>query len=399
MPRLLKYFSYSLFLPLWWLQLLVFRNKNVWVFGAWYGKRYSDNSKHLFEYINCTNPDIKAIWITKSLTVNKYLKGQGYSSYLAYSLRGVYYCLMARYVFVSSVKKDVNELFINGAKIVQLWHGNPMKKIGMDDSYAASNGFFYQVLVKRIFSMAYEFDYDHVVSSGPSFSKILSSAFNIPHSKILETGCPRNDVFFSKEMAPINKEIREKFKDCKLIYYLPTFRSKGKKQSLLDLESYDENKFQDFLEKENMVFVTKAHFTARLQLNENSHNNRICHLPDGDLVDINHLLKDADIFITDYSSAYFDFLLTQRPIIFAPFDLEDYLSASREMYFEYKDIIAGPIVENWEDLYKELENHQDELKYKYLLAEKNDFFNKYHDNNSSKRVFESILKRCNEKVH
>lgn len=391
MERLIKYIGYSLFLPIWWLQLLVPREKNIWVFGAWYGQRYSDNSMYLFEHVNANDKKINAIWITKSRVVFDYVKKKGYSCYMANSLLGVYYCLLSKYVIVSSVKKDVNEYWINGAIKIQLWHGNPMKKIGMDDKYSDSNSFFYKVLVKHIFSMAYEFDYQYVVSNAASFSKNMASAFNIPIGTILETGCPRNDIFYSKKRAQINEDLKKKFTYCSLVYYLPTFRDKGKKQSLLDLDSYKESHLQRFLEKENMVFVTKAHFATKPHEQSKETSDRIYHLADDDLIDINFLLKDADILVTDYSGAYFDFLLTEKPIIFAAFDLKDYLSASREMYFNYENIIAGPIVDNWENLFIELEKIQSDSKYRYLLSEKNDIFNKYHDNNNSKRVYNAVL--------
>lgn len=397
MSRLIKYILYSLFLPIWWLQLLIPRNKNIWVFGAWYGKRYSDNSKHLFEYVGKTNPGIKTIWITKNKVVKDYLIRQGQISYMAYSLQGAYYCLRAKYVFVSSVKKDVNELFINGAKTIQLWHGNPIKKIGLDDQYSLSRSFFYQSLVRKIFPMAYEFNYDHVVSSAPSSTKNLASAFDLPENRILETGCPRNDVFFSEEIAPINKKIKKKHFGCKIIYYLPTFRSAKKPQSLLDLEDYNENVLQKFLETENLVFVTKGHFTVKPHNKYDIENDRIYHIPDEALVDINFLLKDADILITDYSSVYFDFLLLQRPIIFAAFDLEDYISESREMYFDYKNIVAGPIAKSWPQLFNEIKNSQNELKYNLALKKYNSIFNKYHDGNSSKRLYDFTMELENGK--
>lgn len=390
MQRLFKYIGYTLFLPFWWLQLLIPRRKDIWVFGAWHGRRYSDNSMYLFEFVNAKDAEINAIWITKSRVVCEYVRSLGYKSFMAHSLLGIYYCLQAKYIIVSSVKKDVNHLFINGAKTVQLWHGNPMKKIGMDDKYSASNTLFIQILVKYLFSMAYEFNYDYVVSNAACFSKKMSSAFNISQAKILETGCPRNDIFFSKKMAPANKEIRQKFKGCKLVYYLPTFRNKGKKQSLLELDSYNERELQEFLERENMVFITKAHFATKPLKSGETINDRIYHLPDDDLVDINFLLKDSDILITDYSGAYFDFLLTQKPIIFAAFDLEEYLASSREMYFEYKDVVAGPIVETWEDLFSKLRNIENLTEYEFPLAEKNSLFNKFHDDNNSQRVYEYL---------
>ena len=36
-------------------------------------------------------------------------------------------------------------------------------------------------------------------------------------------------------------------------------------------------------------------------------------------------LNAADLLITDYSSVYFDYLLLDRPLIFVPVDLEEYI--------------------------------------------------------------------------
>jgi len=93
MNRLIKYLGYAFFLPLWWLQILVPRNKNIWVFGVWYGQRYSDNSMYLFEYVTKHDSTIKAIWVTKNKGVKQHLIKKGHSCYMAYSLKGIYHCL------------------------------------------------------------------------------------------------------------------------------------------------------------------------------------------------------------------------------------------------------------------------------------------------------------------
>jgi CDP-glycerol glycerophosphotransferase len=46
-------------------QRLIPRKNKVWVFGAWYGQRFSDNSRYLFEYVNKEQSDVEAIWITR----------------------------------------------------------------------------------------------------------------------------------------------------------------------------------------------------------------------------------------------------------------------------------------------------------------------------------------------
>ena len=55
----LRYLLYIFFLPLWWLQLFSPRRRDVWIFGAWYGRRFSDNSKYLYMYVDENCPDIR----------------------------------------------------------------------------------------------------------------------------------------------------------------------------------------------------------------------------------------------------------------------------------------------------------------------------------------------------
>lgn len=307
------------------------------------------------------------------------------------SLKGIVYSLKAKNVLISSGKRDVNPLFINGSNWIQLWHGSPAKKIGLDDRYSNSNSFFQQKIVKPIFPFLSEFTYYRIASNSPIFSKILSSAFGAPLSRIMETGTPRNDIFYSKKEDDFNKSLRKKYKGCRLIYYLPTFRDFEGAKSLFTTSDYDEPKLKAFLEGQNMVLVSKGHYVDNRLANESSDSNgRLIHLADKEVSDINLMLKDADLLITDYSSAYYDFLLTERPIIFAAFDLKEYLAGSREMYFKYEDIVAGPIVKDWSSLLGSLETIWTDQHFKKLIKEKNTLFNKYHDADNSKRVFEKI---------
>lgn len=393
LKKILRYIRYILFLPFWWLQLVIPRNNKIWIFGCWYGTRYSDNSRYLFEYVKNNCPEIKPIWITKNQTIKQMVSLTGSHVYSANSLRGVFYTLVSKKIFVSSGKKDVNCFFGNGAKWIQLWHGNPMKKIGLDDKFSPLRSFFQSKIAPTLFPFISETNYDYVVSNSSAFSDKMASAFGLERSKILETGCPRNDVFYDKNTDDFNDKLRSKFSGCRLIYYLPTFRSHNSTKSLFALEDYSLHQLEAFLERENLVFVSKGHYVDnRLNEADEYPNNRLIHLSDEEVSDINFMLKDADLLITDYSGAYFDFLLLERPIVFAAFDLEEYLSSSREMYFDYKESIAGPIVRTWDDLYKALSYIWENHEFEALVKSKNLFFNKFHDNQNSKRVFETFSK-------
>ena len=59
-----------------------------------------------------------------------------------------------------------------------------------------------------------------------------------------------------------------------------------------------------------------------------------------DFVDTNELLSVVDLLITDYSSIFFDYLVTDRPILFYIWDYDDYLE-ERGMYLS-DDELPGP---------------------------------------------------------
>ena len=391
--NLIKYFIYLIFLPFWYVQLLIPKNKSIWVFGAWYGERFSDNSMYLYKKIQDFCPEVRGIWITSNKEILVSNRKQGYETYMKWSLKGIWFCVKAKYIFVTSRKQDVNEFFINGAVIVNLWHGSPLKKIGADDKYSKVNSFFYSKIVKNIFPISYEFNYDFVTSNAAIFSDKMATSFKLNRSQVLETGCPRNDVFFSVTKDSYNAQLIEKFPNSTIVYYLPTFRNSAIPKNIFTQEDYDEDELETFLQKENMVLVNKGHFVeSKKGVIISSQDSRIIHLKDSDITsDINFMLKDADALITDYSSAFFDFLLTERPIIFAAFDLEEYMSKSRELYFDYENAISGPMAKNWNDILFHLKHIWDDDKNMELVKQKNVVYNKYHDANNSKRVMNAIM--------
>jgi CDP-glycerol glycerophosphotransferase (TagB/SpsB family) len=62
------------------------------------------------------------------------------------------------------------------------------------------------------------------------------------------------------------------------------------------------------------------------------------------------LLLLADVFVTDYSSAMFDFAGTGKPIIFFTPDLAHYSADLRGFYFDLLDEAPGPVVHDGSEL-------------------------------------------------
>ena len=110
-----------------------------------------------------------------------------------------------------------------------------------------------------------------------------------------------------------------------------------------------------------------------------------------DDIDITEYLNNVDMLITDYSSVYFDFLKTGKPIIFAPFDIDDYLRKDRELYYPYSEVTPGPSCKNWDDVLKWISTFYNNtslyLNERECIGKK---FIKYHDFENCNRIFTAI---------
>jgi len=395
--RLGGYFVLIPYIPFWWLQRLIRRKNHIWIFGSWHGRMYSDNSRALFEYVNQYHNEIISIWLTRDPFICNHLLKKGYRCYITNSIKGIVFSLFAENMIISCGKSDVNRFFINGSRIFQLWHGAPMKKIGLDENVHTKerkksnreldNYFFWRFLPKYIFTFFDEYNVDYLISTSKVFSNNLQSAFELSPDQILLTGYPRNDIFFHK-----NKRMhlsKYKLDTDFLIMYLPTFRSGKSIDNLLNEYGFSKERIEEVLEKINGRLIIKAHFASESSLVDL--NGRIIKLDNNPLLDLNHILKNADILITDYSGCYFDYLLLNKPIIFTPFDYEDYISNDRQLYFEYDEIIVGPKTRNWVEVESEiLEIVNGNDLYKGKRSQMNAKFNEFKDSNSSKRLFEII---------
>jgi CDP-glycerol glycerophosphotransferase len=130
---------------------------------------------------------------------------------------------------------------------------------------------------------------------------------------------------------------------------MPTFRdTETGFFDVMDLDS-----FNAFLKGNQILFCVKLHPKSRIKqyLSKLLYDNIIVI---DSLYDPYPFLKMADRLVTDYSSIYFDFLLTDRPVIFFHYDLEQYLEGSRDMYFDYNDFTPGEKVTNQNSLEKAL---------------------------------------------
>lgn len=211
--------------------------------------------------------------------------------------------------------------------------------------------------------------------------------------KIINKGYPANDIFYQNNAKRID-EIRKSInvpKDKKIILYAPTFRdeevsTENRKFSLkIDLEELYEKLSQDY------VLLLRLHHLVLDDLEiPKEMEGFVMDLSDYD--DIAELYLISDILITDYSSVFFDYAHSKKPILFFVPDIDKY-STFRGLYDEVREDLPGPEIASEEELAENIKNI-DKVSSQY--KEKYDkFYDKYCNlghGNSAKDVIDIIFK-------
>ncbi|HXA60137.1 MAG TPA: CDP-glycerol glycerophosphotransferase family protein, partial [Streptosporangiaceae bacterium] len=70
--------------------------------------------------------------------------------------------------------------------------------------------------------------------------------------------------------------------------------------------------------------------------------------------DITELYLAADVMVTDYSSAMFDFAVTGKPMLFYTYDLEWYRDHVRGFYFDFEAEAPGPLLRTTDEVVEAL---------------------------------------------
>lgn len=378
--------------------LLVPKDRNLWIFGAYSGLKYSDNSKYLFEYIQ-SQPDVKAVWLTKKDEIVSDLRSRGYEAYLFFSIKGIWYAIRARYAILCCAFDDVGPFaYINpkNLQIVQLFHGTPLKTL---DSTLPSSCIVQ--LFRKLINIYVGRKYDYIFSTSEASSWALNQYFRVSDKLFHVTGYPRNDRIFFQEKNEFLTSLRKERGFKKVILFLPTWREYTVKHNptfnLFSDYGFDADELTRILDEEDAIFIIKLHYKdaerASAVLSGLKDNRRIILISDRDIEDPYVLLSEVDLLVTDYSSIFFDYLMLDRPIIFTPFDLNDYKKYDRGFYFSYEENTPGPKVGSWGEfcsvLSSQMYNSSRYQSDRSVIGKK---FNEFSDGYSSERILRKLRK-------
>ena len=387
-------------------KMVIKRDTGLMVVISAPGAAFADNSKYFFVYATeLVRKGERVVMLTTCRSTQRMIAAAGGESVVHPSWRSLFLLLKCGTVITDFdwFKFGAYPL-THGAKLIQIWHGAPLKHVELDlyRKRVAGMPVWRRPLLKfqKAIIGRYPF-YDVVVATSQWFiTEVFQQCFKAKN--FIATGYPRNDILFgwpapgsiSDRLTWINvdKQVLETVRAArtgghKICLYVPTFRKDmaGPFEKELDLA-----RLSAFAQNHNFLFILKLHPFMHGQCRISQYPNLLEYDPRGDVYP---LMPHCDLLITDYSSIFFDFLLLDRPIVFFPYDLEQYLSQDRAMYFDYETMTPGPKCRTHDELELEIEKsfkdtYQDE--YAEMRMKVRGYTHDHEDSQSHKRLFSSI---------
>ncbi|BCJ37472.1 glycosyl transferase [Actinocatenispora thailandica] len=294
-------------------------DRNLAVYEIYWGAGYGCHNRAIYETARAIAPNVRGIWLVKPDAVASLPPG------VEYAVHGTaaYYRALARakYLF-NNVNFPVSTPKRPGSVHVQTHHGTPLKAMGVDmrnSPILARQNDFAALLGKCD-------RWDYSISTSPYCSEVWERAYPIS-VRTLEYGSPRNDAL-ATATAESAARLRAEFgigADERVVLYAPTFREYRAGGDPL----IDHRELAAALGPGCRLLIRGHHLDRGA--GATVEDGRILDVSEHG--DIRELYQVADVLVTDYSSAMFDYLVLDRPIVlFAP-DWEVYRTV-RGTYFD-----------------------------------------------------------------
>lgn len=353
---MMKFLAYLICYCIYPFSFLVPRSKKKWAFGSFRGA-FNDNAKYLFIHVMEQMPDIDCAWLSVNRTTVRTIKEKGLKAYHVLSPAGIWFALRAKCWFFNAYSSDIMFCLSGGAKLVNLWHGLPLKRIEFDiESGILADRFVKKTLKERYFHPEVFKRPDYVVSSTELFSEVFARSFRIPLERCLNLGLARNEILTwpeEKRRAFIDRYEPTETLDLigqmgsfdRVFVYMPTWRDS---QNDFVTAGFDFKSMEEVLSENNALLLIKPHANTFIDpaiLNGLAH---IKLLPS--TLDIYPVLPYTDVLITDYSSVMYDYILMEKKdVILYLFDKEEYVN-ERPFIWSFEDMTYGHRAGSFETL-------------------------------------------------
>lgn len=350
------------------LALLVPKRKEwVAVIGRQDG-RFLDNAKYFFLQAPQHAESLRLVFITERADVVTLLTRHGREAIRYPTYAAAWFLLRCGIAVVdeASWHRRLRVYLLGRARIVQLWHGVGCKWVELKlwEHQTGRVAWFSHPLVLRLRLLAYQLTgrrmrYAAVATTSRFYrDEVFKPAFLARQFPI--TGYPRND--FGQSLIPqaralawanVDPSVAARLRSWqqagkRMVLVAPTFRDSGSMPMQLDATTLDA--IDAYADAHGVEFVFKFHPSER---NAGRISGRHFHVCARDS-DIYPFLPHAAALVTDYSSISMDFLLVDRPLLFLIPEGDDYIRRDRQLQFDPRTMMPGPVVPDWPALLEAL---------------------------------------------
>jgi CDP-glycerol glycerophosphotransferase len=312
-------------------------DRSLALYAAYWYRGYTCNPAAIHAKARELAPGIRGVFVVRRDRVSSLPPGVEY----VVAGSAAYFRALARAKWlVNNVNFPNFVVKRRGSVHIQTHHGTPVKVMGLDQQRypAGAVGMDFRKLLRRIDR------WDFSVSSNPFSTQMWHRAYPANYVA-LTTGYPRNDRLANASAEEI-AAVRAEFgigPDERVVLYAPTHRE--------HLPGYrppfDAAEFVETLGPAARLLMRSHYFHDR--------DVAAAVIAAGRVVDVSgHLSVEdlylaADVLITDYSSAMFDYATLDRPIVIYAPDWDSYRLA-RGVYFDITAEPPGAVATTFPDL-------------------------------------------------
>lgn len=268
--------------------------------------------------------------------------------------------------------------------VVNLLHGVPIKRIGLADNRRPMRATV-------------------ALATSPAFQRILAESWAMPARDIPITGLPRNDRLLRARHAAGRPDLGMPYR--RLILWMPTYRRSVRGEIRTDgvaepdrpggIEGFDRAGFDRLLAELDAACILKRHPMADAADLPRS-GERLAVWDDRTLwserITLSELIGRADLLISDASNVWVDYLLLDRPIVFAFGDIAEYERRRGFTIDGLADRLPGPAATTYTELTRAVrEAMTGEDHYRRERQWARDLMHTYTDDRSAERVLSHVL--------
>lgn len=350
------------------------KDDSVVLIGAWFGEKFADNSRYLFQYLADNKETLglsHVVWVTRNVEVLDQLKSMGYEVYMMDSEESIRYHKIAKYHIVCNVGYtsdfvlgDIEGKYSFRSKRINLWHGTgALKGVARSSNEYMERKRRHRVLywfkehMSRccLYRLLYQFPGGwgdcYQLATAPIQVRTLGINYGRPSTKCIITSYPRNCL--CPRLLPEEEKVLEQMKLHRhVILYLPTFRT----NTAFSFSGLAEE-MGELLCKKDILWIEKAH-SADMANRENGKTSEYI-LRLSPEFDINVLLPHITLLVTDYSSVRMDAMYQEKATLFYVPDFEEYKNGDNGFMADPDEVMCGPRLYTPKELRDAIETYCD----------------------------------------